>query len=241
MQFGLENSFQSKVLWKAAVCMHVHFRVESNKTASCGVTLEKSKKFVLFGKKQVKFSGSPVFIRSIQPGTPRKMRKSCISLNRLELDDHSVKGCANEHNRSAKSSPSPSQRRNCSPASYRKETPAGTPQSFRHKTNKINTPETTPKKSHDVKVVSAIPARLRLKDAPSAQFADDHLSDFSDNTDELCRKSIIEKAFSYHEKDGINSISSWLELCSPHDTASERGRSMSKRAPSRRKYLSMSR
>ena len=121
------------------------------------------------------------------------------------------------------------------------ETPVRTPKSQHEKSDiKLYTPETIPKKVREAKVASAIPARLRPKETHSEMSEDGHMSDMSDNTDVLCSKNIIEKAFSYHEKDGINSISSWLELCS-RDTASDRGRPASRTTPCRRRYSSMRR
>ena len=54
-------------------------------------------------------------------------------------------------------------------------------------------------------------------------------SNKTDNTDILCSKEVIEKAFSYAEEDGINHIQSWLELCqSNSNLAGSRGRSLSR-------------
>lgn len=63
----------------------------------------------------------------------------------------------------------------------------------------------------------------------AADAASDKGSQKTDNTEVLCSKDVVEKAFSYAEEDGINHIHNWLELCqSTTHLPGSRGRSISR-------------
>ena len=231
--------------------MHVHYRVETNTPEPEEVAVEVSKKYVIFGKKQVKFALSPKALHAsninVDAVTPTSIRKSRTSLHRSEADKQKEKEAADKRSslaKAAKSSPAFSHHSHpkSSPSSKRHVTPVSTPKTEPKKIlEKSKAPDTVPKKLKDVKVASAVPARLRCKDGHSDNSADGYLSDHSDNTDVLCSKNIIEKTFSYAEKDGVNSIHSWLELCSSRENGNDRGRPVSRSAPSSRRCFSLRR
>ena len=65
--------------------------------------------------------------------------------------------------------------------------------------------------STDVKKVAVTE---RSQEQKKSSEEENHLSDATDDTDVLCSENIIEKAFSYAEKDGVNAIHDWIPFCS---------------------------
>nr|XP_002121971.3 band 4.1-like protein 4 isoform X1 [Ciona intestinalis] len=241
---AMESTKQAKVVWKIAIDMHVNFRFQQNSPAAvkierdcCCIGVKKVKIIPKARVGKARVSRKPaISIISEVPVT--KSNKSSPALSKKIFDSNSATKPKQHPSPSARSrasnrksdSPRTNTSRGSSPVTSRSKSQSPSPT---RKTSPKYLDEDSAASStlrYDDKVASAVPKRMKAvyKIPLENVTCDDGMSGVSDNTDVLCSQGIIENAFSYAESDGMNSIHSWLELCSPK--AQRRGREKTRRS-----------
>jgi len=272
--FIFENTGQAKSVWRAAVDMHIRYRLEVSEALKPGFDFKMTRPMAKLGKKQVKIKvvsndrnvrrPQLAAIAEASPiGTPR--RRSLLQNSKDKSEESVTKpkevAIATRHETvSTKSEPTLKKHTEpkvpVSPARSQSSkkgmisvNPVPKPSPNLEKLDPASDPanvtivkenENASTLRYDDKVASAIPAHVRSSIISSKASSTDGSSVVTDDTDVLCSSSVVEKAFSYTEKDGTNSINAWLELCTPREEQS-RGRPAIRSAPGSKRAKSRDR
>lgn len=190
LAFAFDDSNRSKTVWRVAVDMHMYFRKRHENG------FEMPRKCIVFGKKQVKFLNptSTIFDSTNQQ---KKIEAHELSNSIQKLGRNGINDCPTTN----------------TPLS----SPAPLTKGFNAKESSLNLnksplckSEAMRKNNVDGLQTNATQFQTKGTDLDVSS----HISYSSDNTDVLCSENIIEKTFSYAEKDGTRSLRDWLEFCS---------------------------
>ena len=184
--------------------MHVHYRVAKKTTKPQEKNVEFHRKWSLFGKKQPKLTNAPQnpkvypLPKTSPKPSPKITHKSHTSLHQIGKESKQKTETIDKEEAECNRK---------QPHCFCETKPMVVADSF-----------ASPDLPASKKAVVGTPHQQH-KSIEKTEVC--NLSDISDNTEVLCSHDIVEKTFSYAEKNGVNSIHNWLQLCSPNVQAND--------------------